>query len=155
MLSPVCMTTITTFYLRRLAVALFIAWMKLLYAESVSTKVGRYITSICTKPTSSTQPCILLGSLHWVLAEVKVGMSPILGGRFQLHRSLYLKNRIFGHIGIKYIVSGERIECLLCLPTNSVKDVYIRWMYKICMCINKRSLITSILQTGRDSQKNS
>jgi len=47
------------------------------------TVFGGYTISVCNKPTRSTQPCILPGSLNRVpaLAGVRAGMSPWPGGR--------------------------------------------------------------------------
>jgi len=47
------------------------------------TVSGGYTISVCNKPTRSTQPCIPPGSLNQVpaLAGVRVGMSPLPGGR--------------------------------------------------------------------------
>ena len=44
---------------------------------------GGYTISVCNKPTRSTQPCILPGSLNRVPASAKVraGMSHLPGGR--------------------------------------------------------------------------
>jgi len=44
---------------------------------------GWYTTSVCNKPTRSTQPCIPPGLLNRVPASagVKAGMSPLPGGR--------------------------------------------------------------------------
>jgi len=47
------------------------------------TVFGGYAISVCSKPTRSTQPCVLPGSLNRVPASVgvKAEMSPLPSGR--------------------------------------------------------------------------